>query len=62
MKKTYIAPEMNVVKIQTASMLAQSMGLYGDRVEGSDALSRRRGSRCDYDDDDEDYYSIFSAD
>ena len=55
MKKTYIAPEMNVVKIQTASMLAQSMDLFDEKVGGDAALSRRRGSRCDYDDDEEDY-------
>ena len=38
MKKTYINPEMEVVKVQTTQMLAasaQEMGLGGDYDEGS---------------------------
>ena len=54
MKKTYNAPEMKVVKIQTAGMLAQSsFGLNSERVSGSSALSRE--SDGSFWDDDEDY-------
>ena len=41
MKKTYTTPCMEIVKIQTAGMLAQStMGLNDTTVSGSNALSR----------------------
>ena len=54
MRKTYNAPEMKVVKIQTAGMLAQSsFGLNSETVGGSAALSRERGGN--FWDDDEDY-------
>ena len=54
MKKTYNAPEMKVVKIQTAGMLAQSsFDLKSTTVSGSSALSRESGSSIW--DDDEDY-------
>lgn len=53
MKKTYIAPEMKVVEIQTAGMLAQSFNLNSSTVEGSSALSRE--SDGSFWDDDEDY-------
>lgn len=50
MKKTYFAPEIKVVMIQTVGMLAQSpMELNSETVSGNSALSRR-GSW----DDDED--------
>ena len=64
MKKTYFVPEMNVVKIQAAGMIATSMDLYNETVGGGDALSRRRGTRfdCDDNDDDEGYNTIFSTD
>ena len=56
MKKTYNAPEMKVVKIQTAGMLAQSSfdldSDSNDKVSGSAALSRERGGN--FWDDDED--------
>ena len=52
MKKTYIAPEMKVVKVQTAGMLAQSsFDLNSTTVRESSALSRRGGGV--WDDDDE---------
>ena len=55
MKKTYIAPEMEIVKVQTAGMLAQSsFDLKSERVSGSSALSRESGSSS-WDDDEEDY-------
>ena len=53
MKKTYIAPEMEIVNVQTAAMLAGSMDLNSDTVNGSSALSRRGGGV--WDDDEEDY-------
>ena len=55
MKKTYIAPEMKVVEIQTtAGMLAGSMNLNSTTVSGSAALSRESGGIF-WDDDEEDY-------
>ena len=45
MKKTYIAPCMEIVKVQTAGMLAQSSFDLNSSttVEGSSALSRESG-------------------
>ena len=58
MRKTYIAPEMKVVEIQTAAgMLAQSsfsLNSSSEKVGGGDALSRESGGSF-WDDDDEDY-------
>lgn len=56
MKKTYNAPEMKVVKVQTAGMLAQSSFNLNssETVSGSSALSRESGSSI-WDDDEEDY-------
>ncbi len=54
MKKTYIAPGMVIVKVQTAGMLAQSFELNNTTVEGNKALSRSGDSLWD-DDDEEDY-------
>ena len=57
MKKTYFAPEIEVVTIQTASsMLAGSGPSFGlnsdaDPVEGDAALSRKGGSFWDDDED-----------
>ena len=54
MKKTYIAPGMVIVKVQTAAgMLAGSFDLNSERVSGSSALSRESGGS--FWDDDEDY-------
>ena len=53
MKKKYIAPGMVIVKVQTAAMLAVSMDLKSETVEGSSALSRESGGS--FGDDDEDY-------
>ncbi len=54
MKKTYFAPEIKVVTIQTAGMLAGSFNLNSETVEGSAALSRKGGGFWD-DDEDEDF-------
>ena len=58
MKKTYIAPEMKVVKVKTAArMLAGSsfnLNSSSERVSGSSALSRESGGSF-WDDDEEDY-------
>ena len=52
MKKTYIAPGMVIVKVQTAaSMLTESFNLHSTTVSGDKALSRRGGGV--WDDDDE---------
>ena len=52
MKKIYQIPEMKVVKVQTARMIAASTAeMYGKNAEG-DGLSRRGGSLWD---DDEEY-------
>jgi len=48
MKKTYINPTMEIVKIQTQQMLASSLDILEKEVDGSKALGR------DYDFDDED--------
>lgn len=54
MKKTYIAPGMVIVKVQTAAMLAVSMDLNSSTtVKGDEALSRESGGS--FGDDDEDY-------
>lgn len=54
MKKTYIAPGMVIVKVQTAAgMLAVSMDLNSTTVKGDAALSRESGGS--FGDDDEDY-------
>ena len=56
MKKTYIAPGMVIVKVQTAGMLAQSsfdLNSSGDKVGGGAALSRE--SDGSFWDDDEDF-------
>ena len=57
MRKTYNAPEMNVVEIQTAGMLAQSSfdlnSSSSEAVGGSSALSRE--SDGSFWDDDEDF-------
>ena len=56
MRKTYNAPEMNVMEIQTAGMLAQSsfdLNSSGDKVGGGAALSRE--SDGSFWDDDEDF-------
>ena len=56
MKKTYIAPEMKAVKVQTVGMIATStMELNSTQVSGSSALSRESGGVWDDDDDEEDY-------
>jgi hypothetical protein len=55
MKKTYIAPGMVIVKVQTAASIltGSSFDLNSERVSGGAALSRERGGN--FWDDDEDY-------
>ena len=55
MKKTYIAPCMEIVNVHTAAMLAGSMDLNRDTVSGDRALSRRKGGFWDDDDEEKDY-------
>ncbi|MCH5307718.1 MAG: hypothetical protein J1E37_06505 [Prevotella sp.] len=46
MKKTYINPQMEIVKIATIQMLAESFGINSDSdkaVEGDNALARESG-------------------
>ena len=50
MKKIYQIPEMKVVKVQTAQLIAGSVEMYGKNAE-SEGLSRRGGSLWDDDDD-----------
>ena len=52
MKKTYQNPEIRIVKVQTAQMLANSLGVQGD-AQGSTMLSRQHGGSLWDDDDDE---------
>ena len=55
MKKTYIAPGMEIENVQTTAMLAGSLNLNNsETVSGSAALSRERGGNF-WDDDEEDY-------
>ena len=63
MKKTYIAPEMKIVKVRTAAdMLAGSFDLYKNTtVSGSSALSRESGGSFWDDDDDNTTVSGSSA-
>ena len=54
MRKTYNAPEMTVVEIQTAGMIATSMNLNSsEQVSGNRALSREGGFSF-WDDEEED--------
>ena len=53
MKKTYQNPEMIIIKVQTAQMVAASTELYGKDATGT-AMSRRGRSVWDDDEDDED--------
>ena len=50
MKKTYINPTIEVVKIETHQMIAQSIGIAGGNVNAEDAGAR------DFDFDDEEEY------
>ena len=52
MKKIYMIPTTQVVKIQTTKMIAVS--LYGEDAQG-EGMSRRRGRSIWDDDDDNDY-------
>ena len=50
MKKTYINPEMTIVKIQTAQMLAASEPGYGGTTTSTSGNLSREGSFWDDDD------------
>lgn len=52
MKKTYQNPEIKIVKVQTAQIMAASPGYGGSTNETEGNLSRRGGSL--WDDEDED--------
>jgi hypothetical protein len=40
MKKTYITPSMDVIKVQVANVMATSMPISNDAVDVTDQLSR----------------------
>ena len=48
MKKTYMKPNMSIVKVQTAGMIAASVNMYGKNAT-SDGMSKERGTRNDGD-------------
>lgn len=52
MKKLYKNPEINIIKIQTAQMIAESLRIQGD-AQGNTMLSRDRNGF--FDDEDDDY-------
>ena len=56
MKKTYIAPGMEIENVQTTAMLAGSMDLNSEMVGGDAALSRE--SSVSFWDDDEYYDEV----
>ena len=53
MKKIYVRPDVNVVKIATSPMMITGSGISNTDAE-TDALSRRRGGSF-WDDKEEDY-------
>ena len=52
MKKVYINPTTSIVNIETAQMIAASIG-FGDSVESAAGAESRKGSF--WDDDEEEY-------
>lgn len=54
MKKIYQNPEIKIVKVQTAQIMAGSPGYGGNTIETSGNLSRENGGSL-WDDDEEDY-------
>ena len=40
MKKSYVKPSVEVIKVETTQMMATSMGIYGDSVDSGSQLSR----------------------
>ena len=40
MKKTYVTPSMEVIKVQVANVMATSMPINNDAVDVTDQLSR----------------------
>jgi hypothetical protein len=53
MKKIYVSPSLNVVKVELAQMVATSIAI-GNNYNGSSEIESRRGG-SDWDDDDDDY-------
>lgn len=54
MKKIYKNPELRIVKVKTAQLLGNSLGIQGE-AQGSTMLSRQRGGSVWDDDESEDY-------
>ena len=50
MKKTYQNPEINIIIIQPAQMIAESLG-FGEDVKSASSADARRGNRWGSDDD-----------
>jgi len=50
MKKTYQNPEINIIIIQPAQMIAESLGI-GESVNSASGAEARRGNRWSSDDD-----------
>jgi hypothetical protein len=40
MKKSYVKPSVEVIKVETTKMMATSIGIYGDSVDSSTQLGR----------------------
>lgn len=40
MKKTYVKPSVEVIKVETTQMMATSLGIYGEGVDSGSQLSR----------------------
>lgn len=53
MKKVYMKPMMNMVKVHTAQMIATSIDMYGTNATDEGMSRRGGGSLWDEDDDDE---------
>ncbi len=51
MKKIYIIPTLNVVKIQPTCMLNESMGMKGD-LDGNVTIGARRARFSDWEEED----------
>ena len=52
MKKTYINPTLNVVKIQPTSLLNESMGMKGD-LDNNVTIGARRARFSNWEDEEE---------
>ena len=56
MKKIYINPDLKIVKIQTAKMIAMSIEVGEQSFQSGDAVLSRRGGNSVWDDEDEEEY------